>query len=74
MMPTHTLRPYLHPQKRQHTGLRLLAALLLVAAFPATATTFTVNRLDDLPDASPGDGSCAISTGSPNKLHSFSFN
>ena len=67
MMPTHTLRPYLHPQKRQRTGLRLLAALLLVAAFPATATTFTVNRLDDLPDASPGDGSCAISTGSPNK-------
>ena len=40
-----------------------LASVLLVAAWPAAAATFTVNSVADAPDADLADGICADSSG-----------
>jgi CSLREA domain-containing protein len=44
--------------------LAMFAAMVLTASKPsyAASNTFTVTRIDDRPDAAPGDGICSIST------------
>jgi hypothetical protein len=45
-----------------------LGALVLfgaLAAVPARAATFTVNRTDDLPDSNPGNGTCSVGGAPP---------
>jgi CSLREA domain-containing protein len=44
-------------------GVMLIGVVFAFTAFSANAATFVVNTTEDLPDANPGDGICASSTG-----------